>query len=75
MIKGHRNIGGLDPLHQDQHRLLFYNSFPLIEKVATTAPTTNTLPSGYGQIALISSVYYLYINVNGVLIKFTGTTV
>lgn len=73
MIPGHRFLDKLDdPLHQDQHRFLFANVQGVIEKVATTAPSLTTLPVGYIQFALISGTYYIYVNINGVLVKWEG---
>lgn len=67
MLQGHRNIDKLDPVHQDQHRLLFMGAQGVIEKVVTTAPNTTTLPVGYMQFANISGTRRLYVNLANVI--------
>ena len=64
MIKGHINLADLEPLHQDQHRILFSNCLGIIDKVTTTAPTRDTLPVGYCQVANISGARRLYFNLS-----------
>ena len=73
MIQGYRSIDKLDPIHQDQHRILFQGCLGVIEKLAISAPTS--LPIGYIQFAYISSKYYIYANINGALVRWEGTAV
>ena len=67
MLQGHRYIDKLDTVHQDQHRLLFNGVQGVIEKVATTAPTTTTLPVGYIQFANIGGTRRGYVNLANVI--------
>ena len=69
MIQGHRSIPDLDTLHQNQHRLLFANCLGVIEKVATVAPTADTLPVGYMQFSLIGGVRNIYFNSGDTIVK------
>ena len=75
MLQGHRNIDGLDAIHQNLHRLLFMGAQGVIEKVATAAPSLTTLPVGYQQYALISGTMYIYANINNVLYRVALTAV
>jgi len=68
MLKGYKQLEDIDIHHNELHRKLFAFGFPILETVATTAPTTDTLESGYGQWYESGDVRRLYYNLNGTII-------
>lgn len=73
MIRGFSRIAGISNEHNEQHRKLFAFSFPILEKVVTTAPTVTTLQPGYAQIYDDGTDKHIYFNINNTLYYWTLT--
>ena len=50
MLPGYSTLPNIETEHQAQHRQLFQFTWPFLHTVATTTPTTDTLPVGFAQI-------------------------
>ena len=67
MLPGYSPLPNTDTAHQAQHRQLFQFTWPLVHTVATTTPTTDTLPVGFAQVFDDGTTRRVYHNLNGVL--------
>ena len=67
MILGYLALNDLTPQHNDLHRRLFSLGLQILETVATTAPTRDTLPVGCLQVYQSGATVRMYHNLNNVL--------
>jgi len=77
MINEYTALPDISPSHNELHRKLFTLSFAILSEVATTPPTTDSLPPGYSQFYddSVTGTRRLYMNLLGRLIYFEGKNV
>ena len=63
MIPGYISLDKLDAQHQALHRKMFSMAWPIMDQVATSAPTRDTLPPGHAQIYQSGATTRIYFNV------------
>ena len=73
MLGGYHPDAKAGSEHNEQHQVLFKNLWPILSQVATSAPTINTLPVGYAQVAQISGTTSIFFNLNNVIYKWNLT--
>lgn len=75
MIPEYQVLPEIDSLHNSLHKKLFGFAFCILQEVATTTPTVDSLPSGYAQFYDKNNTRRLYVNLNNELIYFEGKNV
>ena len=75
MIPEYQVLPELDSQHNNLHRKLFGFAFCILQEVATTTPTTDSLLPGYAQFYNKAETRRLYVNLEGELIYFEGKNV
>jgi len=73
MIPGKNETPKSEPEVAANFATLFRISMPLLDEIAITAPTIDTLPPDYFQRYYDGTDYRLYHNQNGTIIFFAGT--
>ena len=58
--------------HNSMHRFLFSNTLKFLREIATSVPTSDTLPVGFAQFFDEGTVRRLYINFSGAIVYFEG---
>lgn len=67
MIPGYQSVSGVKPELADQIRKLFKSAWPILDVVATTAPTADTLPPAHAQVYDDGTNRRIYFNLNGTI--------
>ena len=75
MIPEYQVLPEIDAIHNELHRKVFGLAFCILAEVATTPPTTDSLPSGYAQFYNKLNTRRLYVNLENELIYFEGKNV
>ena len=65
-IPGYRRIGD-DPIHDEMLRKLHLFSWPILNTVADTAPTIDTLDTGWAQFFDDGTNRRIYVNLTGTI--------
>ena len=72
MIPEFQVLPETDAKHNELHRKIFGLAFCILQEVATTIPTIDTLSSGYAQFYESGTTRRLFVNLNGNIIYFEG---